>query len=183
VFHEKVDEVFVVVGTAKDLRLKPRRSAGGFVHVYRVENSQLTLVHKTPLDDVPTALCPFQGLLLFLLLFYFRYYIFCPLHTKTLTNFYFYFFTGRLLVGVGKVLRIYDMGKKKLLRKCENKNFPNILSAIHTQGDRIICADVQESFHFVKYKRSENSLYVSLSEKRREGKKNAEVDIFLYYSN
>lgn len=30
-------------------------------------------------------------------------------------------FQGRALVGVGKLLRIYDMGKKKLLRKCENK--------------------------------------------------------------
>jgi len=30
-------------------------------------------------------------------------------------------FQGRVLVGVGKLLRIYDLGKKKLLRKCENK--------------------------------------------------------------
>jgi len=28
---------------------------------------------------------------------------------------------GRLLVGVGRLLRIYDLGKKKMLRKCENK--------------------------------------------------------------
>lgn len=33
-------------------------------------------------------------------------------------------FQGRVLVGVGKLLRIYDMGKKKLLRKCENKVGP-----------------------------------------------------------
>ena len=30
-------------------------------------------------------------------------------------------FQGRALIGVGKHLRIYDLGKKKLLRKCENK--------------------------------------------------------------
>lgn len=30
-------------------------------------------------------------------------------------------FKGKLLVGVGKYLRVYDLGKKKLLRKCENK--------------------------------------------------------------
>ncbi len=30
-------------------------------------------------------------------------------------------FQGRLLVGVGKLLRIYDIGRKKMLRKCENK--------------------------------------------------------------
>ena len=30
-------------------------------------------------------------------------------------------FQGRLIAGVGKSLRLYDMGKKKLLRKVENK--------------------------------------------------------------
>lgn len=55
--------MFVIVGTAKDLHLKPRRNSGGFVHVYRIENAQLVLVHKTQVDDVPTALCPFQGTL------------------------------------------------------------------------------------------------------------------------
>ena len=33
-------------------------------------------------------------------------------------------FQGRLVVGVGKSLRIYDIGKKKLLRKVENKVLP-----------------------------------------------------------
>ena len=30
-------------------------------------------------------------------------------------------FHGRLLASVGRLVRIYDMGKKKLLRKCENR--------------------------------------------------------------
>lgn len=57
---------------------------------YRIDAacSQLDLVHRTQVDEVPTAICGFQG---------------------------------RLLVGVGRLLRLYDMGKKKLLRKCENK--------------------------------------------------------------
>ena len=33
-------------------------------------------------------------------------------------------FKGRVLIGVGRLLRIYDLGKKKLLRKCENKVRP-----------------------------------------------------------
>ncbi len=28
---------------------------------------------------------------------------------------------GKALIGVGNVLRVYDLGKKKLLRKCETK--------------------------------------------------------------
>lgn len=30
-------------------------------------------------------------------------------------------FKGRLLAGSGPVLRLYELGKKKLLRKCEYK--------------------------------------------------------------
>lgn len=69
-------------------------------------------------------------------------------------------FQGRLLVGIGQVLRIYDLGKKKLLRKCENKLFPNTIVSIHTYGDRIYVGDIQESFHYVKYRRDENQLYI-----------------------
>jgi len=36
-------------------------------------------------------------------------------------------FQGRLAAGVGKALRIYDIGKKKLLRKVENKVCWNVL--------------------------------------------------------
>lgn len=48
----------------------------------------MELLHKTSVDEAPTALCAYQG---------------------------------KLLVGVGRMLRLYDLGKKKLLRKCENK--------------------------------------------------------------
>jgi hypothetical protein len=30
-------------------------------------------------------------------------------------------YQGKVLIGVGKTLRMYDFGKKKLLKKCENK--------------------------------------------------------------
>ena len=33
-------------------------------------------------------------------------------------------FQGRLLAGIDNKLRIYDLGKKKLLRKCENRVGP-----------------------------------------------------------
>jgi len=73
-------------------------------------------------------------------------------------------FQGRLLVGIGKSLRIYDMGKRKMLRKSENRSFPNYITQIHTQGDRIYVCDVQESVHFVKYKKSENQLFIFADE-------------------
>jgi splicing factor 3B subunit 3 len=68
-------------------------------------------------------------------------------------------FKGRLLAGVGSALRIYDMGKKKLLRKTEFRSLPTHITSLHTLGDRIYVGDLQESFHYFKYKKSENTLY------------------------
>ena len=84
------EDTFVIVGTVKDLILNPRSCSGGYLHVYQLVNNgeKLDFLHKTPVDDIPAAIAPFQG---------------------------------RVLIGVGNNLRIYDLGKKKLLRKCENK--------------------------------------------------------------
>jgi len=40
------------------------------------------------------------------------------------------------------------------------QHLPYLLVDIKTIGDRILVSDVQESVHFVKYKRSENQLVV-----------------------
>jgi len=69
-------------------------------------------------------------------------------------------YKGHLLAGVNNSLRLYDHGKKKLLRKVENRNFPNFITTLHAAGDRIYVGDVQESVHFVKYKVDEGSMYV-----------------------
>lgn len=69
-------------------------------------------------------------------------------------------FKGKLLAGIGRYLRVYDLGKKKLLRKCENKHIPNYIVTIHTIGERIVVGDIQESFHFLRYKRHENQLII-----------------------
>nr|CAD7454647.1 unnamed protein product [Timema tahoe] len=88
--NQPESQQFVVVGVAKDYQLNPRQVGGGSLYTYRLnaDCTNMELVHKTSLDEVPTAICSFQG---------------------------------RLLVGVGRMLRLYDMGKKKMLRKCENK--------------------------------------------------------------
>ncbi|KAH8863280.1 Splicing factor 3B subunit 3 [Schistosoma japonicum] len=70
-------------------------------------------------------------------------------------------FQGRLLVGVGNRLRIYDLGKKKLLKKCENKHIPTLINGIYSVGSRIIVTDVQESVHWVRYRpRSDSQLVI-----------------------
>ncbi|KAJ3362319.1 Splicing factor 3B subunit 3 [Kappamyces sp. JEL0680] len=69
-------------------------------------------------------------------------------------------FQGRILVGVGKLLRIYELGKKKMLRKCESKDFPRNILKIHTQGDRIITADASESIQFAAYRYFDNRIVI-----------------------
>ena len=88
-FREKGDEPFVVIGTAKNLKLHPRSCGQGYISVFRfVEGRSLQLLHRTEVEEVPSAMCEFDG---------------------------------HLAVGIGHALRVYDLGKKKLLRKCENK--------------------------------------------------------------
>lgn len=90
-FHNQPEhQWFLIVGIAKDFQLNPRQCQTGFLDTYKVDPSckELELVHRTPVDEVPYAVCSYNG---------------------------------RLLAGVGRMLRLYDLGKKKLLRKCENK--------------------------------------------------------------
>ena len=52
-------------------------------------------------------------------------------------------YRGRLIAGVGSILRIYELGQKKLLRKQENKNFSSPVISIQVEeGGRIFAADV-----------------------------------------
>lgn len=124
-FSEHSGEVFVCVGTAKDLVLQPRRScSAAFIHVYSLvdKGRKLHLVHKKPVEDIPGALCMYDH---------------------------------RLLAGIGKSLKIFDLGRRnpQLLLRCENNNFPNHIVSLATTRERIIVGDIQESVFFVKYSR------------------------------
>ncbi|KAF8843027.1 hypothetical protein BDN67DRAFT_964913 [Paxillus ammoniavirescens] len=69
-------------------------------------------------------------------------------------------FQGRLAAGVGKALRIYEIGKKKLLRKAENKAFSSVIVTLNTQGSRILVGDMQDSIFYAVYKAPENRLLI-----------------------
>eukprot|EP01134_Creolimax_fragrantissima_P001492 CFRG1492T1 len=128
-FHDQQDEVCVLVGTAKNMELSERRCDGGNIYTFKMskETHEFELIHRTAVDDVPGAMCAFQG---------------------------------RVLISVGRLLRVYDMGKRKLLRKCENKHIPNSIVSVMTMGSRVYVGDVQESWHFLKYKSEQNMLVV-----------------------
>eukprot|EP00754_Rhynchopus_humris_P036374 Rhum_TRINITY_DN18509_c0_g1::Rhum_TRINITY_DN18509_c0_g1_i1::g.167541::m.167541/K12830/SF3B3, SAP130, RSE1; splicing factor 3B subunit 3 len=67
-------------------------------------------------------------------------------------------FQGRLLVGVDNRVKIYDLGKTKLLNRCENRQVPNMVSSLTSSGNRIFVGDITDSVYCLKYKREENKL-------------------------
>jgi len=86
----------------------------------------------------------------------------CLLH-KTATEdvpLWFAVIGNRLVAGIGTILRVYDLGKKKLLRKCENRNFHSCVNKIKTDGSRIFASDQADSVHVLKYKPEECQLYI-----------------------
>ncbi|CAN8069477.1 unnamed protein product [Agarophyton chilense] len=62
-------------------------------------------------------------------------------------------FRDMVLVGIGRAIRLFDLGKRKLLRKGECKQaVRNKVSAIAVSGgDRIFVGDIQESVALFKY--------------------------------
>ena len=67
-------------------------------------------------------------------------------------------FQGRLLVGIGKILRLYEMGKRQLLRKCELRGLPTYAKTLQTAGDRAYLGDMMQSLHIVRYEPTSNRL-------------------------
>eukprot|EP00912_Choanoflagellata_sp_UC4_P002262 UC4_evm2s1433 len=139
-FTAESSKTFVIVGVVKGLHLKPKKK---FTACY------LNTYLLSPVLDNPDLPCRIEFV-----------------HSTPVEDIpgYIVGFQGRLLVGVGNLLRIYDLGKKKLLRKCENRQIPNFIVDIKTMGPRIVVGDTQESFYFLKYRPQENQLVIFADE-------------------
>eukprot|EP00798_Chlamydomonas_sp_ICE-L_P023642 gene23642-9170_t len=131
-FNAFPGEHLLCVGTAQGMKYFPTDCDAAFLRVYRMldDGKRLELLHRTAIDISNAVPGAMEG------------------------------FKGRLLVGVGGVMRIYEMGKKKMLRKCEYKRLPHSIMSIQVQGSRIIVGDSQESVHMMRYKKGENALYI-----------------------
>ncbi|KAG9508251.1 pre-mRNA-splicing factor rse1 [Fusarium musae] len=60
-------------------------------------------------------------------------------------------FQGRLAAGIGKALRIYDLGLKQLLRKVQVEVAPQLIVSLNTQGNRIVVGDIQQGVTMVMF--------------------------------
>jgi len=74
-------------------------------------------------------------------------------------------FQGRLMVGIGQTLRLYEMGKRQLLRKSELRGLPTMIKTLQGAGDRAYVGDMMQSMHFVKYDSATSKLILVASDR------------------
>lgn len=67
-------------------------------------------------------------------------------------------FRNHVLVGVGNLLRYYEIGKKKLLKKAENRDFQSGVINIQSINERVFVTDMSDSLHVYKYKQKVSPL-------------------------
>lgn len=124
---------YVHVGVASNFKLRTQESSESHIYTYAL-NSQATdmdLMHCTPLGEGQQAI------------------------PRAMCD-----FQDRLVVGLGRAVRVYDLGKKKLLLKCVSKQVPHFVTTLASFEERLFVGDVQESVTFMKYRKETNTLSV-----------------------
>lgn len=126
-FASQDNEPFLVVGTGKDMILNPRQFSEGYIHVYRSheDGRELEFIHRTKVEEPPSAMLAFQG---------------------------------KLLVAIGKSLRVYDLGMKQMLRKAQANVSAHLIVSLDVQQNRIVVGDVMQGVTYVAYKPAANRL-------------------------
>ena len=88
-----------------------------------------------------------------------------------------YPYQGRLLVSLAAVgavrsrkagkpavspasLRVYELGKKRLLKKADYRNIPEAIVWMEVKGDRIFAGDMREGVHVFRQRKTDGQLYV-----------------------
>eukprot|EP00533_Pseudo-nitzschia_delicatissima_P009674 CAMPEP_0116084824 /NCGR_PEP_ID=MMETSP0327-20121206/4002_1 /TAXON_ID=44447 /ORGANISM="Pseudo-nitzschia delicatissima, Strain B596" /LENGTH=1372 /DNA_ID=CAMNT_0003575783 /DNA_START=234 /DNA_END=4352 /DNA_ORIENTATION=- len=128
-FHTFGGESLLAVGTVTGMTLHPLKQTASHVALYRIVNGErLQLLHKTTMNASDGPVLAMAH------------------------------FQGRLLVGLGTTLRLYEMGKRQLLRKCELKGLPTFVKTLQTAGDRAYFGDMMRSLHIVRYEAAANRL-------------------------
>lgn len=165
-FHDKDDDLYVLVGVVHSLKYHPRSHKGGSILTFKAVDIDTKGVFEKETNKLVCYLDEFSNISE-------NDYVrqgYEIRNTKALRLQYLHrtpvedipfalsSFSGRVLAGIGKTLRLYDLGKRKLLRKCERGGFPTLIQSIQVSSDRAYVCDAAESVHFVKYRKSENVL-------------------------
>jgi len=132
-FHSRGGESLLAVGTVTGMTMHPLGHRESHVVLYRVVNGErLQLLHRTKVDnDGDKDIGPVLSLV---------------------------HFQGRLLVGIGRTVRLYEMGKRQLLKKCELRGLPAMVKTLQAAGDRAYVGDMMQSIQFLRYDSTGNRL-------------------------
>ena len=71
----------------------------------------------------------------------------------------FFPYKSKILLGVGGYIRLYQIGKNQLLKKCEFKKKYRIITNIRVINSRIFITDASDSVHMLIYNEKENQFY------------------------
>lgn len=121
----------LVVGTSVNQTFAPPKSTGNFLYTYAVKRAKNKEVSVELVHRTPVEFTP-----------------------SALTDFH-----GKLLACVGNQLRLYEMGKKQLLRKSLTKidYLRRVTKISHEGGDIVVVGDSNESVSYLKYESHRNS--------------------------
>ena len=138
------NDFFLAVGTAKDLQLSPRKVSCGFIHMYAIGHSQ-----QQPQGGGETGGSVGD---VRLRLLHKTQVADVPLCLAP--------FQRRLLAGVGRCVRVYEMGRKRLLRKSETKALPTACQSITPipNTDRVVVGDLADGFTFLHFSPTQRQL-------------------------
>lgn len=125
------NQEFLVIGTTKDQKFLPNSYSNNYLYTFMVNKTSDR--NKEVLEFVHKTELDYQP-------------------TAIIP------FNGKLLVGMGNFLRLYDLGQRQLLRKSSSNidYLKNIVRLTHQGGSRIVVGDSSMSTTFVKYDSMEN---------------------------
>ena len=144
-FHDAGEEQFVCVGVAKGMTLHPRGAASTCLLTLRVVRGEgggssggSSNSTGSGWSLVPMHRTPIEGNAI----------------PSALCS-----FQGHLLVAAGRALTIYDLGRKRLHKKCELREaVPNFVTCLAVSLERVFAGDAAESVRVIRYSSTENRL-------------------------
>lgn len=125
-------ESYLAVGVAKEYQITPPKCSSASIQLYRFGTNSDGSPQLELMHETPVDQPPLAMTM----------------------------YQKQLLVGMGPYLRLYALGKRKLLRKCESKCVPTAVKALHVMADRIWVGDMCESWFLVKHDKTEKTLNV-----------------------
>lgn len=124
------DADYLVVGTAVNQKFLPPSATGSFLYTFAIKRSKTKSVSVELVHRTPVDVTP-----------------------SALTSFH-----DKLLACVGNQLRLYELGRKQLLRKLSTKidYLRRVTKVTHEGGDVILVGDASESVSYLKFESKKN---------------------------